>query len=516
MKSKSCLRLLVEGPFAIAASETIERIEISGRVPSGEAAAFADALAGIGATDGWSFVLKDGEFEDLLVEQAAGEDFTLTVTKPTGGRLFFCTLNGFRHALREPALATASEIHVLGALRAFATRRFRLVPWDGDLLPPLNSVPPDPTSEANDPRRGMVRDLTGSEVTSDALLWLLLGEPGECAVWEAWRIEAAIRLALLPTTEVWSEAGALRVSLHGGRKRTFDFGAADLNHVAAYGPLSDAAEWLVMGRGAEARHEMLTRRLEAILPEVDSWCRTMPSAIREALDGAKIDYRAYARSKSTETLKVMADLRKAVGEDVSRIVERSQKLSQAFVASIIALAAGLGLRIGLFAGKLEGGLWSNILFGVVVLGVMWAGLLFQRRVNLISLRDDLRNMRKWHRSIQVALSVKEYNSLARRPVLDALRLYRRTWKWAHRGLTGASVVFMLLLVVSPLATSWGSSPPTPQQTLVQPPPAPPPPLVQPPAPSKPSQPPQSHASADSWISSFFQWLGGFIWDPPSH
>lgn len=430
-------------------SETVASLKLSCHVDAARVDAVVRAVEAFREAEGWSVSLRDAEYEEIAPGGVAGGELHLTIGKPVGGRVFFATVDGFRDHLRDPALSAASEVLVLaiGASGPFSTRRFRVEPWDGTPMEGLPPATPDPTNEPSDPRRGLVRDLTGNEVPEDPLRWLPLGPYGAGKAWDAWRVEAARRLVLLFATEVWSEGGKLMVRLNGARKRDFEFDAGSLDE-EAFPRMAEAAEWLVMERGADARHEMFTRRLAAVLPESNSWCSVVPGHLKEALEGARIDYRAYARSKSAETLKAMADLRKAVGDDVGRIVERTQRLSNGFVASIVALTAGLGLRLALTAAKGDT-TGAGIVLGLVVLAVMWAGVLLQRNVSGKALRDDLRNMRKWHRSVHVALSGKEYRELAVKPIRDAVRLYRSTAKTTIFGLYIASVSFFLMLLFMP-------------------------------------------------------------------
>lgn len=429
-------------------TETAATLKIARIVEADHVDAVVRAVEAFSAAKGWSVTLRDAEYEEIQPQEIVAGELHLTIWKPVGGRVFFATMDGFRDNLRDKALMVASEVCALaiGESRPFATRRFTVRMWDGS---PMEGLPPavhDPANEPGDPRRGLVRDLTGVEVSEDPLRWLPLGPHGAGDVWDAWRAEAATRLALLFATEVWSEGGKLMVRLNGARKRDFRFDRAELS-ASAFPQLAEAAEWLVSERGADAKHEMFTRRLAAILPEGESWCGVMPGHLKEALEGAKIDYRAYARSKSADTLKAMADLRKAVGDDVGRIVERAQRLSNGFVASIVALAAGLGLRLALTTAK--GDFGTGFVFGLIVLGVMWTGVLLQRRVSAKSLRDDLRNMRKWHRNVHVALSRTEYRDLALKPVRDAVRLYKETASHTLWGLYAASMIFLLLLIFLP-------------------------------------------------------------------
>ena len=146
----------------------------------------------------------------------------------------------------------------------------------------------------------------------------------------------------------------------------------------------------------------------------------------------------------------MADLRKAVGEDVSRIVERVHRLSTGFVVGLAALATGLGVRLTLLTSQKSTWPAVGIIFCLVVLAITWASITLQRHVSTKSLVNELRNMRRWHKNVHTALTRSDYRELALRPVLDAVRLYKKTAKFTYKGMIYASIIFLASFVLIPL------------------------------------------------------------------
>jgi hypothetical protein len=145
----------------------------------------------------------------------------------------------------------------------------------------------------------------------------------------------------------------------------------------------------------------------------------------------------------------MADLRKAVGEDVSRIVDRVHRLSTGFVIGLAALATGLGVRLTLLSSQKNTWAVAGIIFCFVLLAITWASIIIQRHVSSKSLVNELLNMRRWHKNIHIALTRSDYRELALHPVLDAIRLYKKTAKITIKGMIAASFIFIALFVVAP-------------------------------------------------------------------
>ena len=452
MNSKKCLESLIDGLGEHPnIRETIGQLDISGRVSPEQSDSFKLAYDDFlkEMSDEWSVSIRDGEFSEISIDSITNEDVTLVVKKPVGGRVFFATLAGFSSALDDKSLTLSRELLVLGSFTEFKTRGFSVLPWDGIPLPSLPYF--DPSPDAIDPRKGIVRDLTGITVPADPYRWILLGDKGSGEPWEIWRSKATRKLATLFVSDVWEE-DKTKISLNGARKRTFVLGS-ECEDNNAYEKVCQASEWLLVKQDTEARHEVLVRRLSAIVRDSDTntdWLAVLPEALQEALDGARLDHRAYVRSKSAETVKAMADLRKAVGEDVSRIVERVHRLSTGFVVGLAALATGLGVRLTLLTSQKSTWPAVGIIFCLVVLAITWASITLQRHVSTKSLVNELRNMRRWHKNVHTALTRSDYRELALRPVLDAVRLYKKTAKFTYKGMIYASIIFLASFVLIPL------------------------------------------------------------------
>ncbi|MCS9082403.1 hypothetical protein N0694_15065 [Pseudomonas aeruginosa] len=373
MNSKKCLASLIDSLGEHAnIRETIGQIDISGHVSPEKSDDFKQAFKDFSEkkSEAWSISIRDGEFSEISTDAIANEDVTLVIKKPIGGRIFFASLAGFSAALEDKALTLASELLVLSSFNGFKTRGFSVLPWDGEPLPGLPCLEPD--SDAIDPRKGVVRDLTGNTVPADPYRWILVGHDGGGEPWNIWKTLATKNLATLLVSDVWKE-DTTKVSINGARKRTFSLGekCQDSN---AYSKICQAADWILVKQDTEARHEVLVRRLSSIVRDSDSngvaeWLTVLPESLQEALDGARLDHRAYVRSKSAETVKAMADLRKAVGEDVSRIVERIHRLSAGFVIGLAALATGLGVRLTLLTSQKNTWAVAGIIFCCVVLAI---------------------------------------------------------------------------------------------------------------------------------------------------
>ncbi|WP_235596734.1 hypothetical protein [Marichromatium gracile] len=456
MNSKKCLKSLIDGLGGEHADirETIERIDISGRVPPEQSDSFKISYKELfkEIPGEWSASIRDGEFSKISIDQITNEDITLIVNKPVGGRVFFATLAGFSTALDDDALTLSRELLVLGSFTGFKTRRFSVFPWNGVPLPNLTCYDPNP--DTIDPRKVIVRDLTGTTVPADPYRWILSGDKGRGEPWKVWQKKATQKLATLFVSEVWKE-DKTKITINGPRKHTFAL-EKEIFDQNFYEKICQASEWLLVKQDTEARHEVIVRRLSAIIRDSDAnteWLTVLSKTLQEALDGARLDHRAYVRSKSAETVKAMADLRKAVGEDVSRIVERVHRLSTGFIVGLAALATGLGVRLTLLTSQKNTWPTIGIIFCIVVLAITWASIILQRHISSKSLVNELRNMRRWHKNVHTALTRSDYRELALHPILDAVKLYKKTAKYTNRGMIFASIIFFAFFIAIPLLHS---------------------------------------------------------------
>lgn len=142
------------------------------------------------------------------------------------------------------------------------------------------------------------------------------------------------------------------------------------------------------------------------------------------------DHRAYVRSKSAETVKAMADLRKAVGRCFAYRGSCSSTF-YGFCDRSRSIGNGLGVRLTLLSSQKNTWAVAGIIFCFVLLAITWASIIIQRHVSSKSLVNELLNMRRWHKNIHIALTRSDYRELALHPVLDAIRLLQRKQQNHH-------------------------------------------------------------------------------------
>ncbi|WP_148861439.1 DUF998 domain-containing protein [Marinobacter fonticola] len=444
---KNCLESLVESlGKSPSFEESVDSIELNGHISTENVETIRLAIEAIDCSIDWNIEILDSEYAEIGLEDIEEEEVNLRLSKPVGSTVFFITQTGLLAALDKDEFEGVREIQLLADFEKIKTKRFLIAPWAGD-LGGSGEISQD-SENLIDPRWSLVRDLTGQNLPADPYRWICLDTPSDGSeFWENWKNHAFRKLATLLTSEIWQESSDLMVSLAGTRRRVLYLGAPRSIDVSEYICVAETVDWLLVSQDCEARHEVLVRRLANLTPTSEGktlcWQLIVGGIVREALDGAKLDHRAYVRSKSAESVKAMAELRNTVSADVSKIADRAHRLSNGFVTGMAALAAGLGIRLTILSSR-SLSLEAGVVFCAIVLSVIWTAVFLQRKVSSESLLNDLKHMRKWHRNVHVALTRTDYTQLALSPILNALRLYRRTSTWTFRAMILASIVFVAL------------------------------------------------------------------------
>lgn len=427
----------------------------------GEADALREALDCVAGSD-WSITVRDGEYEPLsaadLLEGRIPAEINIMVTKPAAGRtVFFLQPEVALRRWDDARIGEAGSISVLGEFHPFLAGGRRVSGWNGvaTLDPPEEAAAETDTvtDVVADVRRGIVRDLSGGRMPGDLNRWLPSAPLSGNAFSAAFMRAAASRLMLAFASEVEvADDGILRVVLNGLRKRSFSAPPPKECSPTQFEALREAVEWLLVpARDAEARHQMLLRRLEPLIADelTGDWWGAVSPHLRDALSGARTEYRLFVTSKSADLLKTMTEVRKGVADDVDRIVTRTNRMSQAFIGGLGVLAAGLGVRIATSASS-SAGTFTTLLFCAVVLFVTWSGLRLNELVATRSLVADLRHLRRWHSRLHQSLTRAEYRSLAVSPVIEAVKLYNETRRRTRQAFKVAAGIFALLVMAVPL------------------------------------------------------------------
>lgn len=429
---------------------------------SGEVEALREAQA-FAVEAGWSIEIRDGEYElvspEDLAERGPPSDINVQLVKPNTQRsLYFLGAEAAIENFDDGSVEMGESVFVLGDFEDFRAGDRWVRAWDGT-VPTADEEPEKSRADAVvDVRRGLVRDLSGGRMPRNLYRWLPTSTPEDSDFSTAWMNAAAARLMFAMASEVETDDdGSLRVVLNGLRKRLFLGSPPTGVTTVQFEALRETVEWLLVpARDAEARHQMLVRRLEPLVSDErdKNWWAAVAPHLKEALIGARTEYRVFVTSKSAELLKTMAEVRKGVAEDVEKIVARTNRMSQAFIGGLGVLAAGLGIRVAMSAGT-ESAAVVTLVFCAVVLFVTWCGLRLTEVVATRALIADLRHLRRWHLRLHQSLTRADYRSLAVSPVIDAVRLYNETRRYTRLAFGVAAWIFSLLVLAAPALQGLG-------------------------------------------------------------
>lgn len=342
----------------------------------------------------------------------AGALYRISLTKVAAAaelRLFFsATLPAVAEQLVSVNVVRIAD---MAPHETFATLRNRFETWTEDSasdFAPAESLP-DP--------RAFARDFTHRlTVPNDLRPWLRRAAPEfSGAACEAWRALAAPRLLAALSDEVSIENNGTAYHLSGPPKRRVleDLAAA----AAGFEGLSDAGDWVYAEglRDAETRHLLFA----------SEWARTALSVPDEStLASAKSAYSAYVKAGSKETLKALADLRKAVIEETQKASQRAQDLTSGLWKDLAVAASPFVLKVFADSSRVDSALVSAALaIGAAFFLVLSLGA--QLYINHRYFRHQGKARGVWRSALNTVLTHDDIRAYSETPIADTEADYRR-------------------------------------------------------------------------------------------
>lgn len=376
------------------------------------------------------------ELESTSFDEINGQEFQLVIRKyPPIDTQFFFTNKGFKSYLSTPEAENESNaIYVFGSFDSFSSHACSFYSFTG--LDALTRLAITDTATVNDEVdiRRLIRFMTDAVTPPRVAFWLLKDEPThESEIFNIWKTKASERLIYIPASEVWQEKGQTRICLAGPkggpRKRIVGLNIAELDADRVFNRLTEAVTWIVeVPREASLRHAYYASELarEWPTPEV-----SLETALYDqsnwALEGAKALYEAHVLDTSAEILKSLTELRKAINEEASKTIEKSQNLAKALATSLAAVLGTLLLRFPSLMQEKEkiGELRLTQLLLLFLAGWMLFSIAFTLWSNL-KFKTALNNCRsKWHNKIHSILSKREFDEIAIEPMQEAESIYAK-------------------------------------------------------------------------------------------
>lgn len=406
---------LIDGCRAASACEVTEGISdlTISNVKADSAVEISRAIAELG----WECVLRDSS--ESLVSPAdirsAWEPYLINITKPHAAdvaTIFVLTTRGFEQLLDSEGAEAYQTWRVAPLQKSFRTWTRQFIPWEGT----AESID---TIETKSPRELVREAYSLRRVPKNIGDWLLkqnlwLEEESAYLSW-ATRAAQAVLFSLVGEIMVAPDA----VVFPGPpRKQALmpDGSLLDAIGVKGFLTLQSAATWVYEAPGeSETRHLLFAAELGRILGSSEAGLERLADGdAAVALEGAKIAYQLGMSKLSSDTLKMLGDLRKSVLDETAKIADGTRTM-------IGAVATTLSVGIGLIAARVAAGA-SALLVGSItcvmtlyVITVAFAGW------RVIDQQKNLRN--EWKNRTYGFLLSQDYEKLVEEPTKAASDTY---------------------------------------------------------------------------------------------
>jgi len=314
----------------------------------------------------------------------------------------------------------------MATAETFTTRRSRFQLWTAEAAAPYVPLEPLP-----DPR-SFCTDLTGtSTIPADLRPWLLRARPERAGkAFRAWTALASRRLLATVSNQVSITDGALTYHFSGPPSRAFSI--PDDKATSLFYRLTAGVAWMFDGQDVEARHLLLA----------NEWARsyradTLADLGDRALESARGAYDAYVKSSSRETLRALAELRKAVIDESQKVSQRAQDLTASLWRDFAIATVPFILKVLPDTAKLPS---TTISAGIAIAAAVF--LLYSYSVqSYINYRffkhqGDARGI--WRQVLNTVLSQTEIYDFSEQPIRRAICDY-------YRICASVGVVYLILV-----------------------------------------------------------------------
>lgn len=437
------LALSLKSP-GFGVTETHGHLIAVGRLDSGARTLWQEAIDGLPE---WLFVTCHDEVEaERRPAELSDEDMArLTLSFATrNGAVHLFSQDGWKSYLRNPRHDfDASVVRLACEPEGFHTGAFAVEPW----IEEPQEAPMRTRTEPN-PRR-FVRCADANLLAPAELSpWLLKGVPPtrRSPAYELWRNTACEMIAKALANELLLVQNRAKVILFGQPLKMLDLGEIDPEDQSIFGAVSEAAQWIYGGvHDQEIKHTFLTSELAREWPLSEPFYEGLSARLPNALESAKLLYKAHIRSSSKETLKALSDLRKALADEVQKVSQQTRDLASG-VWKDVALALGtIAIKLTTDAAKLPTFTTSiaYVAIGVAIYIALsyWTSVRTNRKFTEVT--GDIRST--WRTKLYGFLDDDDYRALATEPLQKAEQAYESTKIW--------TTIIVLLVVIGLVAHS---------------------------------------------------------------
>jgi hypothetical protein len=397
----------------------------------------------------WLTVICKDESQDSIQpkEGKEGEKYRINLSFQSPKDVpYLITPEGWRSFLfNERGLLSVKGVKLAFIKNGFGSRAFSVEPWADA---PIDNISLNQNRKGHSGPRRQVR-CQSSDLMAPVHIepWILSGpDPENCQAVTIWQEVAALMIAKSLPNELYKDGDIPKINLTGQPPRKLDLGTFQNNEIPFHA-LQEAATWVYLeGEDVEVRHTFLSAELARVWNPEASFCAGLYSRLADALDSARLVYKAHLRSGSKDTLKSLADLRKTLAEEVQKLLQQSKDLSTA-VWRDVAIAIGvIAIRFSMNSAKnidISVGFAAIYFLLAVYIGVSyWITITTNNR--FLEIIETVRQ--SWRNKLYAFLDDNDYQSLADKPLNEAVKAYRATQE--HTFKVVIVVIYVLIISVA--------------------------------------------------------------------
>jgi hypothetical protein len=270
--------------------------------------------------------------------------------------------------------------------------------------------------------RALVREFgTERHVPDDIRPWLC--EPFDAAFFDfdavqVWASAAAAALVLSCGDEIDSVDGTIR--FRGPPRLVLPALPADMVAItklgfAGFEALQNAVRWVFENeREAEMRHVLFATELARTSASVADTATFLRDNLAAAWESAQIAYQMALADTSRDTLKILADLRKAVTDETARLSDLTRQLMGS-------LASALALGVGLIAARVAAAAPAWLVAAIMGVVTIYVAMVILSGLQFIGLQRQLRA--DWQPKLYRFLPTQDYQRMVAIPAARAERAF---------------------------------------------------------------------------------------------
>ncbi|UPG92830.1 hypothetical protein [Luteibacter aegosomatissinici] len=370
----------------------------------------ARSMAGLATIAGCRFAIVDSADNDLDVGEidAFGGPYRISIAKDdTADVGWILTVRAIEPLLLETS--DRSVVRIAGLSAPVVAHGLTLLPWEDAVSAAIH---PTPSGVLKSPR-SFVREYGDRRLAPASIAPWVLSTPIwlEDAIFPRWAAVATSQCLTALGNEV--DQGSSAVVFKGPPRGllTVPTGIVDERFFLA---VQACAAWVYeTPTETEMRHPLMSAEI-ARFSSVDGTIAASSDTFARSLDGARLAYDLGMSKLSSDTLKMLTDLRKSVLDESTKVADSTRQL----VASV---ATTLSVGVGLVAAKVGTRADGRIIGAIAVIASAYVAAIVWSGFRSIRLQDAIRL--QWKPRTYGFISSDSYASLVDTPARDAAAAY---------------------------------------------------------------------------------------------